>query len=140
MLGSLAAVSPVGEQLWPLVLPWVDTETTFLFLAHIAACSPNDHFSMLLDGAGRRNAPALQIPPTLHLLPLPLNSPELNLAERLWDRLRENYVSNQVFSSWGAFVDHLCAGLHYVYQHREIVCCMTCFDWIEAPCLGLDSW
>jgi transposase len=84
---------------------------------------------MLLDGAGWHTAAALHVPPTVHLLPLPPNSPELNPVEHLWDHLRENYIGNEVFRSLDAVVDHLCAGLHYLHQHREVVRSMTCFDW-----------
>jgi len=135
---GLAAVSPFDGELCSLVLPWVDTETMSLFLAHTAARFPNDHCLMLLDGAGWHTAAALQVPPTLHLLPLPPYSPELNPVEHLWDHLRENYIGNQVFSSLDAVVDHLCAGLHYLHQHREVVRSMTCFDWIKTLSLTLN--
>ena len=72
---GLAAVSPFDGELCSLVLPWVDAETMSLFLAHTAACFPNDHCLMLLDGAGWHKAAALQVPPTLHLLPLPPTAP-----------------------------------------------------------------
>jgi hypothetical protein len=68
---GLAAVRPFDGELCSLVLPWVDTATLSLFLAHTAACFPNDHCLMLLDGAGWHTAAALQVPPNLHLLPLP---------------------------------------------------------------------
>jgi hypothetical protein len=135
---GLAAVSPLDGQLCSLILPWVDTETKSLFLAHAAACFPNDHCLMLLDGAGWHTAAALQVPPTLHLLPLPPYSPELNSVEHLWDHLRENYIGNQVFASLDAVVDHLCAGLRYLHQHREIVRSVTCFDWIKSLSLTLS--
>jgi len=129
---GLAAVSPFDGELCSLVLPWVDTATMSLFLAHPAACFPNDHCLMLLDGAGWHTAAALRVPPNLHLLPLPPYSPELNPVEHLWDHLRENYMGNQVFSSLDAVVNQLCAGLHYLHQHHEVVHSMTCFDWINT--------
>jgi len=135
---GLAAVSPFDGELCSLVLPWVDTETRSLFLAHTAACLPNDHDLMLLDGAGWHTAAALQVPPTLHLLPLPPYSPELNPVEHLWDHLRENYIANHVFSSLDAVVDQLSAGLHYLHQHHEVVRSMTCFDWIKTLSLTFN--
>jgi transposase len=66
------------------------------------------------------------------------NSPELNPVEYLWDHLPENYMGNQVFASWDAFVDHLCADLDYLHQHPEVVRSMTCFDWIETLSLTLN--
>ena len=46
--------------------------------------------------------------------------------------LRENYIGKEVFKPLDADVDHLCLGLHYRHQHREIVRSMTCFDWIKT--------
>jgi len=60
---GLAAVSPFDGELSSRVLPWVDSETMSLFLAHTAARFPNDHCLMLLDGAGWHTAAALQVPP-----------------------------------------------------------------------------
>jgi len=37
-----------------------------------------------------------------------------------------------------AVVDHLCAGLRYLHQHREIVRSVTCFDWIKSLPLTLS--
>lgn len=128
---GLAAVSPFEGELCSLVLPGVDTETMSLFLAHTAACFPNDH-CLRLDGAGWHTAAALQVPPTLHLQPLPPFSPELNPLEHVWDRPRENYMGNQVFSSLDAFVEQLFAGLHYLHRDHEVVRSMTCFDWIKT--------
>ena len=35
-------------------------------------------------------------------------------------------------SSLDAVVNQLCAGLHYLHQHHEVVHSMTCFDWINT--------
>jgi transposase len=80
----------------------------------------------------------LQVPPTLHLLPLPPYTPELNPTEHLCDHLRENYIGNQVFTSLDAVIDQLCAGLHYLHQHPDVLRSMTCFDWIKTLSLTLN--
>jgi hypothetical protein len=74
---------------------------------------------MRLDGAGWRATAALRVHATLHLPSLPPYSPELNPVEYLSDHLRESYMGNQVFGSLDAVVDHLCARLYYLHQHRE---------------------
>ena len=93
---------------------------------------------MLREGTGLHKAVALRIPLTLHLLPLPPYSPELNPVEHLWDQLRENYNGKQLFSSLDGVVDQLCVGLHYLYHHREVIRPMTCFDWIKTLSLTLN--
>ncbi len=127
---GLAAVSPFDGELCSLILPWVDTETMSVFLAYTAAQFPQEHCLMLLDGAGWHRALALRVPPTLHLLPLPPYSPELNPVEHLWEYLRENYIGNHVFSSLDAVIDQLSAGLHHLHQHPNLVENMTRFDWL----------
>ena len=129
---GLAAVSPFDGELCSLILPWVDTETMSVFLAHTAAQFPQEHCLMLLDGAGWHRALALRVPPTLHLLPLPPYSPELNPVEHLWEHLRENYIGNHVFSSLDAVIDQLSTGLQHLHQHPNLVESMTCFDWLKT--------
>ena len=42
------------------------------------------------------------------LLPLPPKCPELNPTENVWQFMRENWLSNRVFQSYDAIVDHCC--------------------------------
>ena len=108
---GLAAVSPFVGKLSSFILPWIDTETMSMLLAHTAAQFPEEHCLMLLDGAGWHRALVFRIPPTLHLLPLPPYSPELNPVEHRWEYLHENYIGNHVFSSLDAVINQLSAGL-----------------------------
>jgi len=135
---GLAAVSPLDGQFCSLVLPWVDTETMSLFLAHTAAQFPQDYCVMLLDGAGWHTALDLQVPPSMQLLPLPPYSPELNPVEHIWDHLRENQFGNRVFSSLQQVVEQLCLGLRQLHRQPKLVQSMTCFDWIKALPLTLN--
>jgi len=125
---GLAAVSPFAGPLGSRVLPGVDTETLSWCLAHTAACFPHDHWVLRREGAGWHTAAALQVPPTLPLLPLPPYSPALNPVAHVWDHRRENDLGNHVFSSLDVVVDQVSAGLHYLHQHHESVRSMTCFD------------
>jgi hypothetical protein len=129
---GLAAVSPLDGRLCSLVLPWVDTETMSVFLAHTAACFRNEHCLMLLDGAGWHVAVGLRVPPTIQLLRLPPYSPELNPVEHLWGHLRENYIGNRVLPSLDAVISRVCLGLHNLHGDPELVQSMTCFDWFNT--------
>jgi transposase len=129
---GLVAVSPRDGQLASLVLPWVDTQTMSLFLAHTAACFRDQHCLLLLDGAGWHRARDLRVPPTLHLLFLPPYSPELNPVEQIWKHLREHFFRNQAFDSLDLVIDRLCEGLSHLHQNPTIVQPMTCYDWLKT--------
>ncbi len=44
----------------------------------------------------------------ISLLPLPPKCPELNPVENVWQLMRDNCLSNRVFTSHGNIVDHCC--------------------------------
>src|SRR5215217_5332877 len=89
-----AAVRPGTDGAFALVLPEATAETMDLFLARFSATLPDDvHVALLLDQAGWHGAKALQVPPSITLLPLPPYSPELSPPERVWLHLRERHLS-----------------------------------------------
>lgn len=61
---------------------------------------------LLLDQAGWHGSAELIVPDTL--LPLPPRCPELNPVENVWQFMRENWLSNRIFSSYDDIVDHCC--------------------------------
>ena len=72
-----------------------------LHLAEIAqAVTPGSHAVLLLDQAGWHVSRKLQVPPNITLVPLPAKAPELNPVENIWQYLRENWISNRVFTSY----------------------------------------
>jgi transposase len=80
-----------------------------LHLAEISqAVSPGAHAVVLLDRAGWHTSPKLNVPPNISLLALPPKSPELNPTENVWQYLRDNWLSNRVFTSARDIVDHYC--------------------------------
>ena len=56
----------------------------------------------------RIGAKDLKIPSNLSLLPLPPRAPELNPQENIWQFMRQNWLSNQIFKSFDDIVDHCC--------------------------------
>ena len=92
-----------------LVLPWCNSATMSLHLAEISqAVSPGAHAVVLLDQAGWHTSPKLNVPANISLLALPPKSPELNPTENVWQYLRDNWLSNRVFTSARDIVDHCC--------------------------------
>lgn len=102
-----------------------------IFLAHTARVYPNDLCVMLLDQAGWHRSANLRIPPSIRLLWLP-PSPELNPAEHLWKYLKEHWLGNTAFPSLTAVERTVCAGLHSLHSHPDLVKSMTLFDWINT--------
>jgi transposase len=80
-----------------------------LHLAAIAAqVAPGRHGVLLLDQAGWHMSDRLIIPPNISLVPLPPKCPELNPVENVWQFMRDNWLSNRVFTSYENIVDHCC--------------------------------
>lgn len=73
-----------------------------------AAVAPGAHAVLLLDQAGWHGARDLAVPDNITLLPLPPRSPELNPVENVWQFMRQNWLSNRVFSSYADILDHCC--------------------------------
>ena len=92
-----------------LVLPRCTTEAMNLELAEISqAVAPGAHAIILLDRAGWHLSKRLTVPANLTLVPLPAKAPELNSMENVWQVLRENWLSNRIFTSYKDVLDHCC--------------------------------
>jgi len=87
-LYAFAAVSPNDGVLDSLILPWVNAETMSLFLAEVAERHADEFIVMVMDQAGWHIAGQLEVPGNMRVVFLPPYSPELNLAENLWEALR----------------------------------------------------
>jgi hypothetical protein len=91
------------------VLPRCTTEAMNLELAEISqAVAPGAHAIILLDRAGGPLSKRLTVPANLTLVPLPAKAPELNSMENVWQVLRENWLSNRIFTSYKDVLDHCC--------------------------------
>ena len=79
-------------------------------LAEIAqVVAPEAHAVVLLDQAGWHQSKRLVIPDNITLVPLPAKAPELNPVENVWQFLRDNWLSNRIFTSYTDILDHCCA-------------------------------
>ncbi len=66
------------------------------------------HGVVLMDRAGWHTTGKLKIPRNLTIILLPSRSPELNPVENIWQYLRANWLSNQVFETYDAILDAGC--------------------------------
>src|SRR5438552_4433554 len=80
-----------------------------LHLAEIfRTVTPGAHAVLLLDQAGWHLSAKLDIPDNITLMPLPPKSPELNPVEKIWQFIRDNWLSDRIFQSYDDIVDHCC--------------------------------
>jgi hypothetical protein len=104
-----AAVEPATGAEVALVLPEVSIAAMDLFLTELSrAVPPGTHAVLVLDGAGWHVSEHLTVPPNLTLVHPPPYSPELNPVERVWEYLRERFLSLRVFTDYRAIVDACC--------------------------------
>ena len=90
-------------------MPHRHTEAMGLRLAEVAAAvAPGRRAVLLLDQAGWHMSGRLVVPPNITLVPLPPRCPELNAMENGWQFMRDNWLSNRIFQSYEAIVDHCC--------------------------------
>ena len=66
------------------------------------------HAVLLLDRAGWHTSRRLAVPKNITLIFLPSRAPELNPVEKVWQYLRQNWLSNRVFETYEAIVEAAC--------------------------------
>ena len=103
------AICPAEGKGAGLVLPRCTSEAMNLHLEEISqAVAPGAHAVLLLDQAGWHQSRRLVVPSNITLMPLPAKAPELNPVENVWQFMRENWLSNRIFTSYSDILDHCC--------------------------------
>ena len=117
-----------------LVLPEVSIAAMEVFLAELArAVSAGTHVALVLDGAGWHVSKQLVMPANLTLIPLPPYSPELNPVERVWEYLRDRWLSHRVLAGgYEAVVDAACAAWNALLAEPGRLRSLTNFPWLPA--------
>lgn len=81
-----------------------------LHLNEISAQLPdNVHAAIIMDGAKWHDTPKLIVPENITLIKLPGYSPELNPAEKVWQFLKDNFLSHKIWDSVENIVDDACS-------------------------------
>ena len=126
------AVCPERGEGVALVLPEVSTAAMGVFLAELARAVPaGTHAALVLDGAGWHVSEDLTVPPNLTLIHPPPYSPELNPVERVWEYLRDRWLSYRVLASgYEAVVDAACAAWNALLAEPGRLRSLTNFPWL----------
>ena len=93
------------------------------------AVAPGAHAVVLLDQAGWHQSKRLVIPDNITLVPLPAKAPELNPVENVWQFLRDNWLSNRVFSSYTDILDHCCAAWNRLTEQPWRIMSLGLREW-----------
>ena len=117
-----------------LVLLAVSTAAMGVFLAELSRAIPaGSHAGLVLDGAGWHVSENLSVPANLTLIPLPPYSPELNPVERVWEYLRDRWLSHRVLAAgYAAVVDVACAAWNALIAEPGRLRSLTSFPWLPA--------
>ncbi len=59
--------------------------------------------------------------------------PELNPVENVWQFMRDNWLSNRVFRSYDAIVDHCCYAWNQLVDRPWRVMSIGLRDWAMGP-------
>ena len=117
-----------------LVLPEVSTVAMNLFLAELARVVPSGtHAVLVLDRAGWHVSEELSVPANLTLIPLPAYSPELNPVERVWEYLRDRWLSHRVLAGgYAAVLKAACAAWNALLAEPGRLRSLTSYPWLPA--------
>jgi hypothetical protein len=126
----LGAVCPARDTGAAIVLTHVSVAAMNLLLEEVAAQLPaGTHAVMLIDNAGWHIANDVRVPLNFTLVHLPPYSPELNAIKKVWQYLRDRYLSGQLFGSTRAIVDACCEAWNKLIAETGRIQSLTDFGW-----------
>ena len=129
----LGAVCPERDTGVAHVLPEVSTAAMSLFLAELARAVPAEaHAVLVLDRAGWHVSRNLAVPANLTLVHLPSYSPELNPVEKVWQHLRDRWLSHRVLAGYAAVLDAACQAWNAVRAEPGRLRSLTSFPWLPT--------
>ncbi len=94
-----------------------------------ATVATGAHAVLIVDQAGWHQAKELKTPDNITMMPLPSKSPELNPVENIWQFLRENWLSNRIFTSYNDILDHACFAWNQLIDQPWKIMSIGLRDW-----------
>jgi hypothetical protein len=115
-------------------MPELSTTAMGLFLAELSHSLPaGTHAALVLDGAGWHVGEDLLVPANLTLIRLPPYSPELDPVERVWEYLRDRWLSHRVLAGgYEAVRDAACAAWNALLAEPGRLRSLTSFPWLPT--------
>ena len=116
-----------------LVLPFCDTEAMNLHLAEIATTIAPGAHAVLLRRSGRlASLRRADHAANITIVPLPAKCPELNPQENVWQFMRDNWLSNRIFTSYDNIVDHCCYAWNKLIDRPWRIMSIGMRDWAHG--------
>ncbi len=129
LFGAVCAERDTGAA---LLLPWADTETMNLHLKEISrTIAKGAHAAVLMGRAPWHTSGDLKLPKNITPIFLPARSPELNPVENIWQYLRQNWLSNQVFEDHNAIVDAGCDAWNRLMAEPTAIKSIASREWAK---------
>ena len=126
-----ACVEPGTDNGFALVLPYANTEAMQQFLDRFAATIGEDeHIVMVLDQAGWHDCGRAQRAGEHHARALPPYSPELNPVERVWQYIKERFLSHRLHDDYEAIVDAACKAWRRLTAQTGRIKSLCTYPWI----------
>mgnify|MGYP006293120437 FL=1 len=82
-----------------------------------------------MDQASWHTTESLRVPANISIVLLPPKSPELNPVEKVWQYLRQTFLSNRVFESYDMIVDACCDAWNIFMEMPETVTSISYRNW-----------
>ena len=113
-----------------LVLPEVNTHNMQVFIDEFAkTIKPDEHVALFIDGAGWHNAGDLKFPNNITPMRLPPYAPEVNPIERVWEHLKERYLSQRLLNDYDAIVTATCIAWNKLRNDTGRIASLTWTPW-----------
>ena len=112
------------------MLPKASTRAMRIHLTEISrAVAKKVHAITLMDRAGWHTTGKLKLPKNISIILLPSRSPELNPVENVWQYLRQNWLSNRVFPTYGNVLDAGCEAWSKLIAQPETITSIGVRKW-----------
>ena len=116
-----------------MVLPTVSIDAMNKHLTEIGRCVTAGAIALIIiDGASWHSSPKLVVPDNIVLLPLPPYAPELNPVENIWEYLRGNELSHQVWETYDAIVDACCDAWNGLMRAPHLIASIATRKWAQV--------
>ena len=97
-----------------------------------ATVAPGAHAVLLMDRVGWHLSHHLVVPPNITVMPLSPKCSELNPVKNVWQFMRDNWLSNSIFQSYDAILDHCCEAWNKLIDQPWRIMSIGMRDWVHG--------